>query len=68
MFVAEAIPELEKYINDNLVQNKFQSKIIHGRGNLKREVLKTINSIKSISKIAHAEPEHGGDGVTYIYF
>lgn len=68
MFVAEAIPELEKYINDALVQNKFQSKIIHGRGNLKREVLKTINSIKSISKIAHAEPEHGGDGVTYIYF
>jgi DNA mismatch repair protein MutS2 len=68
MFVAEAIPELEKYINDALVQNKFQSKIIHGRGNLKREVLKTINSIKSIAKIAHAEPEHGGDGVTYIYF
>jgi len=68
MFVADAIPELEKYINDALVQNKFQSKIIHGRGNLKREVLKTINSIKSISKIAHAEPEQGGDGVTYIYF
>lgn len=68
MFVAEAIPELEKYINDALVQNKFQSKIIHGRGNLKREVLKTINSIKSISKIAHAEPEQGGDGITYIYF
>ena len=68
MFVIDAIPALEDFVNKALMLNKFQCKIIHGRGNLKREVLKTIQSIRNITKYTHGDPDSEGDGVTYIYF
>lgn len=67
-FVIDAIPELEDFINKALMLNKYECKIIHGRGNLKREVLKTIQSIRNITKFAHGDADSEGDGVTYIYF
>ncbi len=67
-FVYEAIPELEDFINKALMNNFYEIKIIHGKGKLKTEIQKSLKGFKSISKIAHAQPEHGGDGVSYVYF
>lgn len=67
-YVYEAIPELEDFINKALLNNLHQIKIIHGKGKLKSEILKTIQQFKSITSYSHALPEQGGDGVTYISF
>lgn len=67
-FVYEALPELEDFINKSLMSNFHEVKIIHGKGKLKSEILKVLQKHRSVSKVSHALPEHGGDGVTNVFF
>lgn len=67
-YVYEALPELEDFINKALLHNFHEIKIIHGKGKLKSEIHKSLQTYRAISKISHGLPEHGGDGVTYVYF
>ena len=67
-FVYEALPELEDFINKALMNNFHEVKIIHGKGKLKNEITKALQSYRSISKTTHGLPEHGGDGVTNVFF
>lgn len=64
----EAIAELEDFINRALLNNFHEIKIIHGKGNLRKEILKQLQGFKAISKYESALAEHGGEGVTYVYF
>lgn len=67
-YVYEAIPEIENFINTALLNNFPEIKIIHGKGKLKSEIHKTLQGFRSIDHFSHPLPEHGGDGVTLIYF
>ena len=67
-FAYEAIAELEDFINRALLNNFHEIKIIHGKGKLRTEILKQLQGFKAISKFESALVEHGGEGVTYVYF
>jgi DNA mismatch repair protein MutS2 len=64
----EAITELEDFINRALLNNFHEIKIVHGKGNLRKEILKQLQGFKAISKYESALAEHGGEGVTYVFF
>lgn len=67
-FAYEAIAELDDFINRALLNNFHEIKIIHGKGKLRTDILKQLRQYKSITKYQSALPEHGGEGVTYVYF
>jgi DNA mismatch repair protein MutS2 len=67
-FVYEAIADLDDFINRALLNNYPEIKIIHGKGKLRTEIIKHLQTFKSISKCSPALPEHGGEGVTYVHF
>jgi DNA mismatch repair protein MutS2 len=68
LFLSEAIEEVEKFVNDSIIQNKFQVKIIHGRGTLRNEIIKLLNKTKVIEKIESASASDGGEGASWITF
>ena len=68
LFLSEAIEEVEKFVNDSIIQNKFQVKIIHGRGTLRNEILKLLNKTSVIEKIESANASDGGEGASWITF
>ena len=68
LFLSEAIEEVEKFVNDSIIQNKFQVKIIHGRGTLRNEILKLLNKTSVIEKIEAASASDGGEGASWITF
>lgn len=67
-FVYEAIEDLDDFINRALLNNYHEIKIIHGKGKLRAEIIKHLQTFKSITKCNSALPEHGGEGVTYVHF
>ena len=67
-FVYEAIADLDDFINRALLNNYHEIKIIHGKGKLRAEIIKHLQTFKSITKCNSALPEHGGEGVTYVHF
>ena len=67
-FVYESIADLDDFINRALLNNYHEIKIIHGKGKLRTEIIKHLQTFKSISKYNSALPEHGGEGVTYVHF
>jgi DNA mismatch repair protein MutS2 len=67
-FIYEAIPELEDFINQALINNFHEVKIIHGVGKLRQEILKTLKSIRAISKVNTGTAETGGEGASAVVF
>jgi DNA mismatch repair protein MutS2 len=67
-FIYEAIPELENFINQALINNFHEVKIIHGVGKLRQEILKTLKSIRAISKVNTGTAETGGEGASAVVF
>ena len=68
--VEEATVELDKYIDDALIVNMPQVRIIHGKGTglLKKGVLEYLANHRSVKSFYDAPLSEGGSGATIICF
>jgi DNA mismatch repair protein MutS2 len=66
----EAEEFLQKFLDDALLFDAYELKIIHGVGNgvLRKLVNKKAKEYKDIKKKWHPEEDQGGEGVTMIQF
>jgi len=70
MRVDEAMPELDKYLDDAYLAHLPAARIIHGRGTgaLKSAVQTMLRKNKHIAKYRSGEYAEGGNGVTVVEF
>ncbi|HHT97672.1 MAG TPA: endonuclease MutS2 [Clostridiales bacterium] len=68
--VDEALPDLDKYLDDAYLSRLSMVRVIHGRGTgaLKAAIHKHLRRIKYIKGYHLAEYNEGGDGVTIVEF
>ena len=68
--VDEALPELDKYLDDAYLANLPQVNIIHGRGTgaLRNAVHSHLKKLKHIKSYRLGEFGEGGQGVTIAEF
>ena len=68
--VAEALPLLDKYLDEAIVCHAGFVRIIHGFGTgvLKKAVWEKLKHTKSVSKYELADLSNGGGGATIVYF
>ncbi|MDO4488882.1 MAG: endonuclease MutS2 [Eubacteriales bacterium] len=66
----DAIPKLEKYLDDAYLAHLDQARIVHGRGTgaLKEAVHKRLKSVKYVKSFRLGAYGEGADGVTVVYF
>lgn len=68
MRVHEALEEIENFIDDAILTNQSQLKIIHGKGTgaLKKGIKEYLKGNRHIKDFRYGIPDEGGDGVTFI--
>ncbi|MFO7982205.1 MAG: endonuclease MutS2 [Desulfuromonadales bacterium] len=66
--VEEALPLLERYLDDALLHGAAEVKIVHGTGEgiLRRAVHEALARNRAVSAFYAAAPEQGGDNVTVV--
>ncbi|NIR60507.1 MAG: hypothetical protein GWO02_13830 [Gammaproteobacteria bacterium] len=66
--VDEAMPLLERYLDDALLHGVAQVQIVHGTGEgiLRRAVHEALAQSRAVSAFYAAPPEHGGENVTVV--
>lgn len=66
--VAEALPRVDKYLDDAFLAGLDDVRIIHGKGTgvLRREVGRYLADHPRVKKIAPAPPRQGGAGATLV--
>ncbi len=66
--VEEALVFLEEFLEQAIINNAHELRIIHGIGNgsLKRSVHAKFKEYRDIKEYYHPEEKLGGDGVTYV--
>ena len=66
--VDEALLRTEKFLDQAIVQEQRQLRIIHGHGTgrLRRSITTLLEKHPSVASFKLATPEHGGGGVTVI--
>jgi DNA mismatch repair protein MutS2 len=66
--VDDAVARVEKYVDQALLHEQQELRIIHGRGTgqLRRAIAEFLGQHPLVAKFALAQPEHGGNGVTII--
>jgi DNA mismatch repair protein MutS2 len=64
----EAIRELEQYVDQALLFNRKEIKILHGKGDgiLRKLVRQALKGYSFISDFHDEDPDHGGAGITVI--
>lgn len=64
----EAMKVVEEYVDQALLANANQLRIVHGKGNgsLRTAVRKKLREYSIDMKLSHPAPELGGDGVTLV--
>ncbi|MEO1438201.1 MAG: Smr/MutS family protein [Bacteroidota bacterium] len=64
----EAIKNLESFVDEALIANGEELKIIHGKGDgiLRKAVRSKLREYKAVKEMRFEEPELGGDGVTIV--
>ena len=64
----DAMSMLQNFLDEAILSNHFQLKIIHGVGNgiLKKSVHEKLREYKDIKEIWHPDETEGGDGVTLV--
>lgn len=68
MRTEEAIAELETFLDNALILNKHEIKIIHGNGDgiLRKMLRERLKQIKQVSSINSEHADRGGEGCTII--
>lgn len=66
MRVEEAIKRVEELLDNALIVNADELKIIHGRGTgaLRRTIRSTFKKYDAVKNIRSEDPEYGGDGIS----
>ena len=66
--VEEVLPELERYLDNALMFNASQLRIVHGKGNgVLREVVRNLlKGYKEVKTISDEHADRGGAGVTIV--
>ncbi len=66
----DALIELEQFLDEALLTNSVELRIIHGRGTgaLKKAVYRKLKEYPGIKEIKYAEANQGGDGQTIVVF
>jgi DNA mismatch repair protein MutS2 len=66
----DALIELEQFLDEALLTNSVELRIIHGRGTgaLKKAVYRKLKEYPGIKEIKYAEANQGGDGQTIVIF
>ncbi len=64
----EAIRTVELFVDEALIANGDELRIIHGKGDgiLRRAVRQKLREYSAVQEIRHEEPKNGGDGVTIV--
>lgn len=64
----DAVMMLQNFLDNAILSNHFQLKIIHGvgGGTLKKLVHQKLKEYKDITQIWHPDETEGGEGVTYV--
>ena len=70
MRVEEALPVLDKFLDDALLARAPFVRVVHGVGSgaLRSAVWQQLKKYKYISKYEYAEPSQGGSGATIVTF
>jgi len=70
MTTAEAIPELQKYLDDAYLSHIPQARVVHGRGTgaLRKAVHQQLKKLKYVDSFRLGEFGEGQDGVTIVVF
>ena len=70
MTTMEAVPELQKYLDDAYLSHIGQVRIVHGRGTgaLKKAVHQQLKKLKYVESFRLGEFGEGSDGVTIVTF
>ena len=70
MTVAEAVPALEKYLDDAYLAHLSQVRIIHGMGTgaLRNAVHESLRRNKTVESFRMGESGEGGYGATVAFF
>ena len=68
--IDEAMPKLERFLNDKYVQGYSQVKIIHGKGTgtLRLSVRRELGRHSLVKSFRPGENYEGGEGVTIVEF
>ena len=70
MTTFEAIPELQKYLDDAYLAHLPQARVVHGRGTgaLRKAVHQQLKKLKYVESFRLGEVGEGQDGVTIVFF
>ena len=68
MRMEEALQVIEDFVDQALISNTTNLKVIHGKGNgtLRQVVRQKLKEYNVKMDVRHPEPEQGGDGVTLV--
>ncbi|WP_297019278.1 endonuclease MutS2 [uncultured Dialister sp.] len=68
--VDEAIPEVDRFLNECFMAGVSPVRIIHGKGtgSLRRGVQDYLRTLNFVTEFHEADPANGGAGVTEVYF
>lgn len=68
--VNEAIPEVDRFLNDCFMAHVSPVQIVHGKGTgaLKRGIRDYLQTLPFVTSFKDAAPSNGGSGVTEVYF
>ena len=66
--VFEALPEVEKFIDNALLNNLSSVRIVHGMGTgkLRNEIHKRLKNLKHVDSFEYAPPSQGGSGASIV--
>lgn len=66
--VEDAVPRVERFIDDALLHNWRDLQVIHGRGAgaLRRAIREMLGHHRAVGAFHSADTAHGGDAVTVI--
>lgn len=66
--VDEALPELDKYLDEAALAGRVEVRIVHGHGTgaLRRAVREFLRAHPHVDTIRSGEPNEGGDGATVV--
>ena len=68
--VFEALPEVDKFIDNAILSNLTSVRIVHGvgTGKLRNEVHNHLKKVKSVANFEYAPQSQGGSGATIVTF